>query len=236
MEEQPKMEVFGSERVASDMETYVNNSIVLIGKDMESAFRTIVKANKGSRTAIYLITEERKINAGSVGLRYDTFEGEEDFVTMTDIDGKSMDTSKNGELVTYPIVMRITLTNVDSDRKFRHAAEIISSTMDNSLMTVVGSNVSEEFSRKIHSAIVYRRKRFTNPVASVVYTNSNNGASDFMWKVTKNNIEDTADIFKEIKGDNRTKSGIMHRKELGVDTDELVQTITDISQNFKIIS
>ena len=232
MEEQPKMEMFGIERIASDMDTYVNNSIVLIGKDMESAFRSVVKANKGSKTAIYLITEEKKINAGSVGLRYDTFEEEEEFVTMTDIDGKSMDTSKNGQLISYPIVMRITLNNVNSDRRFRHAAEIIASTIDNSLMTVIGSNVSDEFSRKIHSAIVYKRKRFKNSVASVVYTATKDGVSDFMGKVTRNNIRDNTDIFREIKYEEITKSGLIHRKSSGVDTDKLVEAISQINKNF----
>lgn len=232
MEEQPKLEMFGAERIASDMDTYVNNSIVLIGKEMEGAFRSIVKANKGSKTAIYLITEERKINVGSVGLRYDTFKEEEEFVTMTDIDGKSMDTSKNGQIVSYPIVMRIMLNNVNSDRRFRHAAEIIASTIDNSLMTVIGSNVSDEFSRKIHSAIVYKRKRFKNSVASVIYNGRRDGISDFMGKITRNNIRENTDIFREIKYEEITKGGLIHKKPAGIDTDKLVEELTQINKNF----
>ncbi len=233
MEEQPKMEIFGKEMLRSDMDTYVNNSVVLIGKEMETVFKSIVKANRGEKAAIYLITEEKKLTTDKVGLRYETYDGEDDFVTMTDIDGKSMDTTKNGERITYPIVMRIKLTNVDSDRKFRHAAEIISSAIDNSLMTVISSNVSDDFSRKIHSTLVYKRKRFNNSVASVVFTSSPDEANDFMGKVTRNNIKESADIFREIKPENLVKKGPFHSKSSSIDAEKLVSEINQINKNFK---
>lgn len=233
MVEEAKIEMKQKMVVDTELDTYVDKSFVLIGKGMETVFKSVIKENKGAKAAIYLVTNENegKSNVNN-NLLYEKYKYSDDgFVTQTDENGKEINDSENGERIVYPIVMRLNFAHLSSDREYRHATEILSATIDNSLLVTIGSDLSDEFSRNIHSSLVYRRKRFKNSVASVVYTRADSVGQDYSARVTRNNIKNTTDIFKEIKPQVSLKKTFFAKRAENFESDRMLSVINNIGRN-----
>ncbi|MHB1439199.1 MAG: hypothetical protein ACYCSO_03920 [Cuniculiplasma sp.] len=237
MEEMEKINVsMEKEKMSSsDLDLYMHETIVLIGSRMDKVFRSLIKTNSGRKNAILYITQKKEDPfVSKVAPKYEDFheEAEESFVSVTDLDGNIMDEKNSASRISFPEVMQVHFKHLESDREIRRASEIVSGIVDNTWVTIIGSDLAEGFARNIHSSLVYRRKKFNNAVASFVFTSTENVNEEFNLKVLKNNIKNNTNMFKEIKSENRLKKTIFQKKSEDQEIEKMIFEISSLQKAF----
>ena len=117
--------------------------------------------------------------------------------------------------------------------ELRHASEIVSGFVDNSWVTIVASDLSEGFARNIHSSLVYRRNKFNNAVASVVFTRTSNPNDEFSLKVMRESIKKNTHSYIEIGDEKKIRNTVFSKKGGDTETERMIYEIANIQNKFK---
>ena len=235
MEEVNKLNLENEKLDSVELQTYMQQTIVLIGDRMNDVYNGLIKTNEGKKNAIIYITQERERKLSSSGkLKYEDFNDECDssFVKMTDKDGNIMDEEDGASRISYPDIVQVKFRNLSSDRELRHAAEIVSGLVDNSWVTIVASDLSEGFARNIHSSLVYRRKKFNNSVASFVFTRASNPTDEFNLKIIRESIKKNTNKYKEIGEEKKIRHNIFSKKGEEQEIQKMIAEISSLQKNF----
>ncbi|MCL6014555.1 MAG: hypothetical protein M1323_02885 [Candidatus Thermoplasmatota archaeon] len=235
MEEVNKLNLENEKLDSVELQTYMQQTIVLIGDRMNDVYNGLIKTNEGKKNAIIYITQERERKLSSSGkLKYEDFKDEYDssFVRMTDKNGNEMDEEDGASRISYPEIIQVRFRNLASDREFRHAAEIVSGLVDNSWVTIVASDLSEGFARNIHSSLVYRRKKFNNSVASFVFTRASNPTDEFNLKIIRESIKKNTHRYKEIGEEKKIRHNIFSKKGEEQEIQKMISEISSLQKNF----
>lgn len=236
MEEMNKVSLETEGLESMELQTYMQQTIVLIGEKMDAVFKNLVASNEGKKNAILFITQERSSRmVPSIKLKYENFKDDygDSFVSVTDRNGRSMDDDGNASRITYPEVIHIKFKKLESDRELRHASEIVSGFVDNSWVTIVASDLSEGFARNIHSSLVYRRNKFNNAVASVVFTRTSNPNDEFSLKVMRESIKKNTHSYMEIGDEKKIRNTVFSKKGGDTETERMIYEIAKIQNKFK---
>ncbi len=235
MEEVNKLNLENEKLDSVELQTYMQQTIVLIGDRMNDVYNGLIKTNEGKKNAIIYITQERERKLSSSGkLKYEDFKDEYDssFVRMTDKNGNEMDEEDGASRISYPEIIQVRFRNLASDREFRHAAEIVSGLVDNSWVTIVASDLSEGFARNIHSSLVYRRKKFNNSVASFVFTRASNPTDEFNLKIIRESIKKNTHRYKEIGEEKKIRHNMFSKKGEEQEIQKMISEISSLQKNF----
>ncbi len=235
MEEVNKLNLENEKLDSVELQTYMQQTIVLIGDRMSDVYNGLIKANEGKKNAIIYITQEKERKLSSSGkLKYEDFNDEYDssFVKMTDKDGNIMDEEDGASRISYPDIVQVKFRYLSSDRELRHAAEIVSGLVDNSWVTIVASDLSEGFARNIHSSLVYRRKKFNNSVASFVFTRASNPTDEFNLKIIRESIKKNTNKYKEIGEEKKIRHNIFSKKGEEQEIQKMIAEISSLQKNF----
>ena len=235
MEEVNKLNLENEKLDSVELQTYMQQTIVLIGDRMNDVYNGLIKTNEGKKNAIIYITQERERKLSSSGkLKYEDFKDEYDssFVRMTDKNGNEMDEEDGASRISYPEIIQVRFRNLASDREFRHAAEIVSGLVDNSWVTIVASDLSEGFARNIHSSLVYRRKKFNNSVASFVFTRASNPTDEFNLKIIRESIKKNTHRYKEIGEEKKIRHNMFSKRGEEQEIQKMISEISSLQKNF----
>ena len=235
MEEVNKLNLENEKLDSVELQTYMQQTIVLIGDRMNDVYNGLIRTNGGKKNAIIYITQEKERKLSSSGkLKYEDFNDEYDssFVRMTDKEGNKMDEEDGASRISYPDIVQVKFRNLSSDRELRHAAEIVSGLVDNSWVTIVASDLSEGFARNIHSSLVYRRKKFNNSVASFVFTRASNPTDEFNLKIIRESIKKNTNKYKEIGEEKKIRHNIFSKKGEEQEIQKMIAEISSLQKNF----
>ena len=235
MEEVNKLNLENEKLDSVELQTYMQQTIVLIGDRMNDVYNGLIRTNGGKKNAIIYITQERERKLSSSGkLKYEDFKDEYDssFVRMTDKNGNEMDEEDGASRISYPEIIQVRFRNLASDREFRHAAEIVSGLVDNSWVTIVASDLSEGFARNIHSSLVYRRKKFNNSVASFVFTRASNPTDEFNLKIIRESIKKNTHRYKEIGEEKKIRHNMFSKRGEEQEIQKMISEISSLQKNF----
>jgi hypothetical protein len=218
---------------SSRLDTYVGHSIILIGNRMEKVFQSVQKENKGKDVSIYWVTQEDHLSFNpELKLSYEEYKEPDDYdlVKITDSKGRRVNEDGSPMPISSPEILNVKFKHLESERELRHASVILSGLIGDSLVTSISSDLAENFSRNIHSSLVYRRQRFKNILYSFVLTRSTDATENFNLQVVKNNIKSSAENFKEIKAQVTLKHSPFQKKLEEIENEELIDEIRKINE------